>query len=299
MPAFRHVYLRAAELETLSKEQFKHRARREEMHPALRSVLDPSVNNSEGTAFESVLKNELDRLVTFLESTAEELWLRLGCTLETLDSCLLALKSPKKRTTVREDGLEELECECGEMCERLMALDEFARQNILAAAFVAQQHDAQWQDKKNKKLQSVQQINPVYIKAVEQRVIEEGARDPLLLGLSQAYSKIRKLRNRVLGDETEWQPPDTFTRNTTKYWIHPADVLKVKCRVMKHLPILLYGKRPNEGSVASKLMPLKQQTQREHALISSVYFDTDKLDTYHERLIREHGASLIRIRWFV
>jgi SPX domain protein involved in polyphosphate accumulation len=35
------------------------------------------------------------------------------------------------------------------------------------------------------------------------------------------------------------------------------------------------------------------------SLITSVYFDNDECQQYHNRLTREEGATLIRIRWYV
>lgn len=34
------------------------------------------------------------------------------------------------------------------------------------------------------------------------------------------------------------------------------------------------------------------------SLITSVYYDNDECQQYHDRLTREEGATLIRIRWY-
>jgi SPX domain protein involved in polyphosphate accumulation len=39
------------------------------------------------------------------------------------------------------------------------------------------------------------------------------------------------------------QAPDVFERKTIKYWIRPEHVLFVKKTIIKHLPLLIYGRR--------------------------------------------------------
>jgi SPX domain protein involved in polyphosphate accumulation len=32
-----------------------------------------------------------------------------------------------------------------------------------------------------------------------------------------------------------------FTRATTKYWVHPGHVMRLKLALLRHLPLLVYG----------------------------------------------------------
>jgi NAD(P)H-dependent flavin oxidoreductase YrpB (nitropropane dioxygenase family) len=36
-------------------------------------------------------------------------------------------------------------------------------------------------------------------------------------------------------------PPLQFTRTTSKYWVHPQDILRLKLSLLQHLPLLVYG----------------------------------------------------------
>lgn len=38
-------------------------------------------------------------------------------------------------------------------------------------------------------------------------------------------------------------PPEKFQRLTRKFWLQPADVIKFKCQLIKHLPVLIFGDR--------------------------------------------------------
>lgn len=180
-------------------------------------------------------------------------------------------------------------------------MDEFLRQNVILAAFLAQRHDqsiSAHDGANSHKISSLSQVSPAYLQAMENYLMNGIHYDPILVGLSDAHSNIRQVRSRSLGPEATWTAPDKFERKTTKYWVHPADVLKLKSEVIKHLPILIYGKDKARKTALKKLSLLKEQKITDWNLISSVYFDNDALDTYHERIHREHGAALLRLRWY-
>ena len=59
-----------------------------------------------------------------------------------------------------------------------------------------------------------------------------GIMQELIVQLSMYYK--RKLE----GGTGSWDPPTSFERKTTKYWIDAEDVTKVKLHIIKSLPIL-------------------------------------------------------------
>ena len=73
--------------------------------------------------------------------------------------------------------------------------------------------------------------------------------DAAVLALSRAYAAIRNASSDATSDansaasarDAVWTPPTTFERRTTKYWIRPRDVLRVKLATCKHLPVLVFG----------------------------------------------------------
>ncbi len=40
--------------------------------------------------------------------------------------------------------------------------------------------------------------------------------------------------------ETKWVAPDWFSRSTTKYWVQPQHRTRVKCEIIKNLPVSIY-----------------------------------------------------------
>ncbi|KAG2491701.1 hypothetical protein HYH03_010068 [Edaphochlamys debaryana] len=202
------------------------------------------------------------------------------------------------------------------------------------------------------------------------------AYDGLLVILSDLYEAISTAHTQAgEAEEAEpWVPPDQFKRSTTKFWVAPRDVLRVKLTIVRHLPLLIFGRSANpllvraasvqqpppskstsastpaSAGLSSSLpavlpsavfSPLTQGTTSpasslapslapsmvpslslsapaaptapgtpapppppsprppaSTSRITSVYFDNAALDTYHERLVRGDGASLVRIRWY-
>jgi len=90
-----------------------------------------------------------------------------------------------------------------------------------------------------------------------------------------------------------WEPPAAFARKTTKYWIRPEDISKLKIFIMKRLPILEMNK-----SAKVDLDFVMQGLDQTHNFISSVYLDSDEFTSYHQRIRLEEGAQLMRIRWY-
>lgn len=48
--------------------------------------------------------------------------------------------------------------------------------------------------------------------------------------------------------------PLQFTRATTKYWVHPGHVMRLKLALLRHLPLLVYGAADPvyRGDIASR-----------------------------------------------
>ena len=65
------------------------------------------------------------------------------------------------------------------------------------------------------------------------------------VGLSDVYEHLRGLQSCIgaAADEAAWVPPTRFMRETTKFWLQPQDVMRFKCEMIKHLPVLVFGER--------------------------------------------------------
>jgi uncharacterized membrane protein YidH (DUF202 family) len=107
-----------------------------------------------------------------------------------------------------------------------------------------------------------------------------------LRALSEAYrrrARDGKEDTKYQGEQA-WVPPDTFQRQTMKFWVQLQDVIALKVEILKRLPIL-YAQTPS--------------AQNEYSpLVTSVYLENADFDVYRTRLLREEGSTLVRFRWY-
>lgn len=109
--------------------------------------------------------------------------------------------------------------------------------------------------------------------------------DQLVIALSQYYAKHFP--------DTEWAPPSSFERKTTKYWVRMDDILRIKLFIIQHLPILEIHKTPYPSRGLDQTPPTQV-----HNYISSLYLDNAAFTCYHDRIEKLEGAELLRIRWY-
>eukprot|EP00730_Choanoeca_flexa_P004856 TRINITY_DN11821_c0_g1_i2.p1 TRINITY_DN11821_c0_g1~~TRINITY_DN11821_c0_g1_i2.p1 ORF type:complete len:910 (+),score=158.10 TRINITY_DN11821_c0_g1_i2:170-2731(+) len=109
----------------------------------------------------------------------------------------------------------------------------------------------------------------------------------LMVQLSNFYWKHRE------SSDQDWDPPASFSRKTTKYWVKAEDVYKAKAFIVKHLPILEVN-----SSDQIDIDYHRQEYTQTHNYISSIYFDNSSLGCYHDRINLLEGAQLFRMRWY-
>ena len=99
--------------------------------------------------------------------------------------------------------------------------------------------------------------------------------------------------------ETNFVMSDVLRLVTTKYWVQEEDLPEVLLKSASELPVLVYGK----SGLLTKNPKLPSQSKTNFwktmaSPISSVYFDSENLDLYRERIKRSEGAQLVRCRWY-
>ena len=93
-----------------------------------------------------------------------------------------------------------------------------------------------------------------------------------MVQLSESWKLLKIARNKKTIEERKGeqnQPTaQVFERKTTKYWVPEDKMLEVKTMVIKHLPIDIFDK----------------SVTRSDNLTTSVYYDSEDLELYHDRL---------------
>jgi len=140
--------------------------------------------------------------------------------------------------------------------------------------------------------------------------------DDILILLGLAWARLRAAQSSAeQSKDATWKPPESFIRNTSKYWVRPDKVVLLKTRIVRHLPYLLFGASTVDQEKLLEPFALlgldyaneNQQSVvgaeydgslEESQLLSSVYFDNLDGSCYEERIRREEGARLVRFRWY-
>ncbi|KAE8214858.1 hypothetical protein CF327_g1792 [Tilletia walkeri] len=108
--------------------------------------------------------------------------------------------------------------------------------------------------------------------------------DALIVKLSKLFDLVRTRGNPIQGDSAAGGSQSAFVRQTTKYWVHPDNIVPLKLVILKHLPVLVFN-------------PDKDY-QAEDSAITSIYYDNEDLELYLGRLEKTEGAEAIRLRWY-
>ncbi|EPT01373.1 hypothetical protein FOMPIDRAFT_124628 [Fomitopsis schrenkii] len=170
--------------------------------------------------------------------------------------------------------------------------DQFLSLEEEVATLVADVHDLALYTKLNitgfmkiLKKQTNRPLKPTFIHDyLEKRPFYKYNWDGLIVKLSKLYDLVRTRGHPVQGDSSAGGNQSAFVRQTTKYWVHPDNLVHLKLAILRHLPVLVFN-------------PSKEFEQKD-AAISSVYFDNEDLELYLGRLEKTEGAEAVRLRWY-
>lgn len=128
-------------------------------------------------------------------------------------------------------------------------------------------------------------IRPAFDTRLMAKPFYKGDYDSSVVKLSKLYDMVRTRGNPVKGDSAAGGTQGNFVRSTTKYWVHPDNVMAVKLIILKHLPVLVFN-------------PNKEFDPKDSAITSIYYDNPDTWELYQGRLKKTEGAEAIRMRWY-
>lgn len=128
-------------------------------------------------------------------------------------------------------------------------------------------------------------IRPAFDARLKAKPFYKGDYDASVVKLSKLYDLVRTRGNPVKGDSAAGGSQGNFVRSTTKYWVHPDNVMAVKLIILKHLPVLVFN-------------PNKEFDPKDSAITSIYYDNPDTWELYQGRLKKTEGAEAIRLRWY-
>ncbi|KAF7374657.1 SPX domain-containing protein [Mycena sanguinolenta] len=177
------------------------------------------------------------------------------------------------------DALEErfhtLEEEVANLVADVHDLALYTKLNITGFMKILKKHDKQ----------TNLLLKPTFVQDyLETRPFYKYNFDGLIVKLSKLYDLVRTRGHPVQGDSSAGGTQSAFVRQTTKYWVHPDNLVPLKLAILRNLPVLVFN-------------PDKEFDPRDSA-ITSIYFDNEDLELYLGRLEKTEGAEAIRMRWY-
>jgi len=103
------------------------------------------------------------------------------------------------------------------------------------------------------------------------------------------------------GDSPLWVAPSSFKRSTTKYWVEDENLTKLMMICAFEAPLLVYGRKGPLTSTKKRDTSVSEGDKLWDTLatrVNSIYFDSDDMSLYKERIKRTEGAQLLRARWY-
>jgi SPX domain protein involved in polyphosphate accumulation len=124
--------------------------------------------------------------------------------------------------------------------------------------------------------------------------------DSIIVKLSRLYDLVRTRGHPVEGDSSAGGSQSAFVRQTTKYWVHPDNLVQLKLNILRYLPVLGTS-FPLSQSLWRMTPPVfnpNKEFEISDSAITSIYFDNEDLELYLGRVEKTEGAEAVRLRWY-
>ncbi|KAJ2610673.1 vacuolar transporter chaperone, partial [Coemansia sp. RSA 1365] len=218
-----------------------------------------------------LLDGELEKVNNFQQTKSSEMKRRI----EYCEKQVQLITENTAPQDAKREQLDIIEREIDAVISEVYELAKFTRLNFTAFIKIVKKHD------KNAPFI----LKPMFTEHMNSRPFFKENFDELLLELSRLYNIVR---NGGVDVDSAKDPQSgngqNFVRQTTKYWVHPDNVMELKLYILKFLPVLIYR--------------TKGSSKPPSPAITSIYYDNNDLDLYLGRIEKSEGAEAIRLRWY-
>ena len=226
-------------------------------------------------AFVEQLEKELDKVYTFQRVKSEEIIRRIAASEKEVAEAVARARNDAAHAPAYDDDFAVLEEDLSDVIADVHDLAKFTQLNYTGFQKIIKKHDknTSWV------------LKPVFAARLKRKPFFQDNYDAYVVKLSRQYDIVRTRGHPATGDASAGGKQQNFVRQTTKYWVHPDNILELKLIILKHLPVLVFN-------------PSKE-FHEDDAAITSIYYDnTDTWELYHGRLQKTEGAEAIRMRWY-
>ncbi|PVU96121.1 hypothetical protein BB561_001394 [Smittium simulii] len=220
--------------------------------------------------FVTRLESEIEKMQEFQQNKI----IHVKRTIESCHNQINLIKKNRGSENAKLEQLQVIEDEINVIILEVNELAKFTRLNFTALVKIVKKHD------KNVSFM----LKPIFTQRMNNMPFFLESFDVLLLKLSKLYKIVRDGGE----DLSEGKDPQSgngisFVRQTTKYWVHPDNVIELKLYILRNLPVLIYKSDSDTPP---------------NPAITSIYFDNNNLSLYTGRIEKSEGAEAIRLRWY-
>lgn len=243
-------------------------------------------SESDETRFVSVLDKELEKVYSFETNKYTE-----------LSDRVTEWESKVHNSPGDITDQKQMERDLESILEETTQLDHFSRLNYTGFQKIVKKHD---------RLHPAYQVKPLLHVRLNALPFHNEDYSPLLYRLSSLYGFLSEnfgapqSANSASARMSSFQQEGANAEYTAaRFWVHPENVMEVKTRILRHLPVLVYNSEQNNN----------EQDANDHQVmdptVTSVYFDNDDFELYESQLERtkpkedgEEYLPSLRLRWY-
>ncbi|ANB14867.1 Vtc2p [Sugiyamaella lignohabitans] len=236
---------------------------------------DSSWTEQDETKFGTFLDSELEKVYSFESAKYTELSKRIADIEKTVEQA-------------QNLDAKKVEAELEEILELASQLDRFRRVNFTGFAKIVKKHD---------RLHPKYKVKPLLQVRLNALPFHSEDYSPLLYRLSGLYSVLSENYGTGAYPTSASAVMSSFHRasgfKTLKFWIHPDNVMEVKTKILRHLPVLVYNSGSDNGDDDESTDPV----------VTSLYLDNKNFDIYDAQLEKKRDSNndtvipSLRLRW--
>ena len=231
-------------------------------------------------AFIRQLEGELDKVYTFQKLKSKEIIDRIRNSESEVQDVVnrqeeLNRSSDSDTDQSLEEDFELLDQDLTDIIADVHDLAKYTQLNYTGFQKIIKKHDKQ----------TSIALRPTFATRLKAKPFFQDNYDSFIVTLSRLYDLVRTRGQPVKGDSSAGGGQQNFVRQTTKYWVHADNITEVKLIILKHLPVLVFN-------------PNKEFEEKDSAITSIYYDNTDTWELYEGRLKKTEGAEAIRLRWY-
>lgn len=225
------------------------------------------------TRFVSALDEQLEKVFSFESRTYKELE-------QSIDDIEAKISNTTEETSFVDP--KEIEVELEDALELTNQLDRFRRLNFTGFMKIVKKHD---------RLHKQYQVRPLLQVRLKNLPFQTEDYSPLLYKLSSLYQFLAdnfgsQSNNSASAMMSSYQESQGYT--TYRFWVHPENIMEVKTRILRHLPVLVYDREDDDRNADAD------------PIVTSLYLDNRNFEIYKSQLEKKRDEKYLgslRLRW--